>query len=105
MSAINNHYDKLRGLFGYQIFNLEIQSGKLEGEVRKERWRLIMKKDRSKRYRTDCLQALYNSYQPNAIHIDKFKMYAGELATEEENALQNSFFQNDIQKMKELNKL
>ena len=104
VSIINNHYDKIKGKFGMQVLNLEIQSGELEGEVKKDKWRLIYKKDRSRRYRTDCLQAIYNSYEPNAIHIDKFIMYAGELSTYEENQLQNSYFQNDIRKMKELNK-
>jgi len=30
-------------------------------------------------------------------------MYAGEVGTQEENQLQNSYFQNDIKKMKEQN--
>ena len=37
------------------------------------------------------------------MHVDDFIMYAGEVGTTEENMLQNSYFQNDIKKMKELN--
>ena len=37
------------------------------------------------------------------MHIDDFIEYAGEVGTNEENQLQNSYFQNDIAKMKELN--
>lgn len=103
ISKINNHYDKVNGLFGIQTFKLEIQSGRMDGEVKKDKWRLITKKDRSRRYRTACLEAVFDSYEPNTMHIDDFIMYAGEVGTDEENQLQNSYFQMDIAKMKALN--
>lgn len=103
MSFINNHYDKINGLFGMQTLKLEFQSGRMDGRITKEKWRLIMKKDRSRRYRTSCLEAVFESYKPNTMHYDDFIMYAGEVGTQEENELQNSYFQNDIKKMKELN--
>lgn len=102
-AKINNHYDKVHGLLGIQTLKLEIQSGRLDGEVKKEKWRLIMKKDRSRRYRTACLEAVFDSYEPNTMHIDDFIMYAEEVGTQAENELQNSYFQNDIIKMKLLN--
>ena len=83
-----------------QTLELEIQSGTLEGAPKKEKWRLLTKKDRSKRYRTDCLESVFQSYTPNTMHIDDFIMYASELGTPEENAQQHSYFQNDIKKMK-----
>ena len=103
VSKIDNHYARVEGLFGMQTLKLEIQSGRLDGNVKKEKWRLIMKKDRSKRYRTSCLEAVFESYTPNTMHIDDFICYAGEVGTQEENELQNSYFQNDIMKMKLLN--
>ena len=103
MSKINNHYDKVEGLFGTQTLTLEAQSGRLDGKVKKEKWRFITKKDRSRRYRTACLEAVFDSYEPNTMHVDDFIMYAGEVGTQEENDLQNSYFQNDIRKMKALN--
>ena len=102
-ARINNHYDKVNGLLGTQTLSLEIQSGRLDGDVKTEKWRIITKKDRSRRYRTSCLEAVFDSYTPNTMHIDDFTMYAGEVGTQEENELQNSYFQNDIRKMKELN--
>ena len=102
-AKINNHYDKINGLFGTQTLKLEIQSGRMDGEVKKDKWRLITKKDRSRRYRTACLEAVFDSYEPNTMHVDDFIMYAGEVGTDEENQLQNSYFQNDIAKMKALN--
>ena len=100
VSKINNHYDKVKGLFGCQTLKLEIQSGTLEGEPKKDKWRLLMKKDRSKRYQTACLESVFESYKPNTMHVDDFISYAGAVGTSEENALQNSYFQDDIHKMR-----
>ena len=58
-----------------------------------------MKKDRSRRYRTACLEAVFDSYEPNTMHIDDFISYSGIVGTLKENGLQNSYFQNDIQSM------
>ena len=101
ISWFNNHYEKVNGLFGCQTLNLEIQSGTLEGEPKKDKWRLLMKKDRSKRYQTACLESVFESYEPNIMHVDDFISYAGAVGTSEENALQNSYFQDDIKKMKD----
>ena len=103
VAAANNHYDKVNGELGAQTLKLEVQSGRMDGEVKTDKWRLIMKKDRSRRYRTSCLEAVFESYTPNTMHIDDFIEYAGEVGTQEENELQNSYFQNDIIKMKLLN--
>lgn len=100
MAMINHHYDKINGLFGAQTLTLEIQSGRMDGQIKKEKWRLLMKKDRSRRYRTSCLEAVFESYEPNTMYVDDFIMYAGEVGTQEENEQQNSFFQNDVKKMK-----
>ena len=100
VSKIDNYFVKQNGLFGKQMLHLEIQSGNLEGEIKKEKWRMLTKKDRSNVYRTDCLNQVFESYEPNTMHVDDFITYAGSLATQEELAMQNSYFQNDIRKMK-----
>ena len=98
-SAINHHYDKIDGQFGCFSLNLEIQSGRMDGNVKKERWRIIKIKDRSERYSTDCLRAVFDTYEANRMYIDDFVTYSGKVGTVRENGLQNSFFQNDIQNM------
>ena len=103
LGAIQNHYDKVHGLLGHQALKLELQSGRMDGNVKTDKWHRINKKDRSRRYRTACLETVFDSYEPNTMHIDDFIQYAGEVGTQEENDLQNSYFQNDIRKMKELN--
>ena len=100
VAKIDNYFVKQNGLFGKQTLHLEIQKGTLDGEVKKEKWRILTKKDRSNVYRTDCLNQVFESYKVEPMHIDDFVCYAGSLATQHELGLQGSYFQNDIQKMK-----
>lgn len=102
---INNHYDKVNGLFGAFTLTLEIESGRMDGNVKKSKWRIITKKDRSKRYSTDCLSSVFDSYKPNTMHVDDFKEYATVMATMAEGQEQHSYFQNDIHEMKEGQKI
>ena len=100
MSFLTNYYDRINGKFGVQTLNLEYQSGRMDGEIKTDKFRILSKVHLSNRYRTDCLASIFDTYEPNTMHIDDFKMYAGELAAQEERDLQNSYFQNDIKKMK-----
>ena len=50
----------------------------------------------SRRYTTDCLSAIFNQYAfKNTIGIEDLEEYLTELGTDEENLMQNSFFQNE----------
>lgn len=98
-SMINNHYDKVNGLFGHFTLSLQIQSGRMDGEVKKGRWFILTKKDRANRYKTDCLSSVFHTYEPNTMHVDDFICFAGDVGTLAENGLQNSYFQNDIRDM------
>ena len=102
IAKLDNYFVKQNGLFGKQTLHLEIQKGTLEGEVKKDKWRILTKKDRSNVYRTDCLNQVFESYEPNTLHVDDFICYAGSLATQRELAMQGSYFQNDINKMKRM---
>ena len=99
-NKINKHYERIEGLFGSFTLKLELQSGRMDGDVKKDKWRIILKKDRSRRYQTDCLSSVFHTYEPNTMHIDDFICYAGIVGTLKENGLQNSYFQNDVQNMK-----
>ncbi len=100
MSKIHNHYEKLQNLFGMQKVVIQIQSGRLDGELRQDWWRIMSKKDFAERYGTDCLNSVWHKATPNTMHIDDFICYAAKFATKEECQLQNSYFQRDIHKMK-----
>jgi len=98
-NKVNKHYDKVNGQFGAFTLELEVQSGRMDGSLIKEKWRILTKKDRSARYKTDCLNSVFDTYTPNTMHIDDFICYARGVGSLEENGLQNSYFQNDISRM------
>lgn len=98
-NKVNKHYDKVNGQFGAFTLELEVQSGRMDGSPIKEKWRILTKKDRSARYKTDCLNSVFDTYTPNTMHIDDFICYARGVGSLEENGLQNSYFQNDISRM------
>ena len=100
VSKLDNYFVKQNGLFGKQTLKLEIQKGTLEGDIKKDKWRILTKKDRSNVYRTDCLNQVFENYEAKPMHIDDFVCYAGSLATQEELSMQKSYFQRDISKMK-----
>ena len=97
---MKTYLDRINGKYGVQELTLEYQSGRMDGEIKTDKFRIISKIHLSNRYRTDCLASIFETYEPNTMHIDDFKMYAGELATQGECAGQHSYFQNDIKKMK-----
>ena len=103
VNKVNNHYDKVNGKFGVFTLHLEIESGRMDGNVKKVKWRIILKKDRSKRYSTDCLSSVFDGYKPNTMHVDDFPEYASIMATMEEGQEQHSYFQNDIHEIKKKN--
>ena len=100
MSKLHNHYERLQNLFGMQKMVIQIQSGRMDGELRQDFWRIMPKKDYSERYGTDCLNSVWQKATPNTMHIDDFISYAAKFATKEECQKQNSFFQKDIHKIK-----
>lgn len=100
VAKIDNYFVKQNGLFGKQTLHLEIQSGNLDGVIKTDKWHILTKKDRSNVYRTDCLNQVFETPEANVMYIDDFITYTSSLATQEELAMQNSYFQNDIKKMK-----
>ena len=99
IAKISNYYDKVRGLFGVQTLHLLVESGRMDGEAKKEKWRILTKRDRSKRYQTDCLSSVFDGNTANYMHVDDFVTYASTLATTEEVLQQHSYFQNEIHKI------
>ena len=68
----------------------------MDGDKKESKYFLQSKKNYSRRYTTDCLSAIFNQYaDKNTIGIDDLPEYLTELGTDEENLMQNSFFQNE----------
>ena len=101
VSLMDRHYRRLNNLFGAQTLYLELESGRMDGEKRKQKWFKMPKKDYSERYSTNCLSAIFEGDVPNAVSINDFVEYADIMATSEELAMQHSHFQTDVRRMKE----
>ena len=101
VAKINNHYDKVRGLFGCQTLHLLVESGRMDGDAKKEKWHILTKRDRSDRYGTDCLASVFDGDSVNTMHVDDFIMYARKVATTEETMQQHSYFQEQIHRIHE----
>lgn len=99
-SKLDNHYRKLNNLYGSQVLELEVESGRMNGDVAKKKWYRMPKKDFSGRYSTNCLSAIFEGDELNTVSIADFKEYADIMASQEELLMQNSHFQTDVAKMK-----
>lgn len=99
-STINNHYDKIEGLYGRRRCKIDIMAGSMEGNVRKGVWIDLKKKQESDRYLSGCLQSLYEPTVPNEMHIDDYESYDDLLLRVEQALKQHSFLQNDVCKAK-----
>lgn len=100
VSKIDNHYRKVSNTFGSETLHLKVESGRMDGEAKEQKYYRLIKKDFSKRYSTNCLSAIFEGDEPNTVSINDFIEYAGIMATEAELQMQHSHFQNDLAKRK-----
>ena len=100
ITKINNHYNKINGLYGMQLLTLGIESGSLDGEIKTEYWRSLSIYDLTERYSSDCLKGVFVSDPPNTKHIDDYPMYEGIMPTPKELSMQHSYFYNGVHSMK-----
>ncbi len=88
--------DRTFNQYGSSKSTLLIESGRMDGDKKQAKYFIQSKKIYSRRYTTDCLSAIFNQYaDKNTIGIEDLEEYLTELGTDEENLMQNSFFQNE----------
>ena len=97
LTARLKHFnDRTFNKYGSSKSTLLIESGRMDGDKKESKYFLQSKKIYSRRYTTDCLSAIFNQYaDKNTIGIEDLPEYLTELGTDEENLLQNSFFQTE----------
>jgi hypothetical protein len=100
ISFFDRHYRRLNNLFGAETLYLEVESGRMNGDAKRQKWFKMPKKDYSKRYSTNCLSAVFEGDVPNTVSVNDFIEYASIMATTDELMMQHSHFQNDIRRMK-----
>lgn len=93
-ALFRQYIDRTEKLFGCQTFNLEVESGRMDGKPKERKFYGMDKKDFSRRYSTDAMSAIFDL--PNTVSIADFTEYADVMASKAERDKQNSHFQRDI---------
>ena len=76
--------ERTRNVFGAQALTLELQNGRMNDEPKKRKWFRMPKKIYSRRYSTDCQQAIFERRtENNFVGIDDFREYADDMANGE----------------------
>lgn len=89
--------DRTCNQFGSAKIKLLVESGRMDGDKKERNYFMQSKKIYARRYTTDCLSAIFNQYSDkNTIGLNDLPEYVTELGTDEENLLQNSFFQVEV---------
>ena len=92
-SKIEAYYNRIYGIFGYEVMKVSIQDGAQENEKRMHKYYISNKKDLSKRYATDCLGDMLSVRALRAtLGLDKTPTYKSVRATKDELDMQNSHF-------------
>lgn len=96
VASLKHFRDRTFNQYGSSKSKLLIESGRMDGDKKEAKYFIQSKKIYSRRYTTDCLSAIFNQYaDKNTIGIEDLEEYLTELGTDEENLMQNSFFQNE----------
>lgn len=98
-SALSRWFDRTKNLFGHKVLSLELQSGRMEGKIKKCKYYISFKKVRSKRNGSDCMSGTFESRgEYNLVGLNDMKEYADYIATQDELFYQNSYTQAELEK-------
>lgn len=94
-----NRFEKLKNRFGYFILPIETVQGTLDGKSKKNKYFISTKKAHMERYATDTHADLFERMALySGVGLVDFVCYQNVRQTEDELALQNSFFYLDMTK-------
>ncbi len=102
MSAFHNYYIRKYNAFGVAELTVEVERGTQDGERSPEKYFLCSKKIYSNRFSTDCYRGYFEEQlKKTAYGLDDYAEYMDTVATAEELHYQNSYFINDMEKIKD----
>lgn len=105
ISKLYKYQKRIYNTFGYYEMGLGIESGRQDGNVKSSKYYLMFKKIYSKRFSTDCFSGFFNEKSLRSkLGINDLQEFASEKASFEEMLLENSYFFNDLVKIKDKNK-
>ena len=100
MSFFHLEYMKKYNLFGCNVLNVTTQSGKMDGEVKRDKLHILYKKVYSGRFATDCHYGFFvPGLRETRSSFDEYMEYSDTVASIEELEYQNSYFIADMQKI------
>ncbi len=100
-AKINNYHKRILNTFGYYKLDLLVEAGTQDSPAKEKDYYLMFKKIYSKRFSTDCFSDFFTEKSYNStIGIDDLEEYKTEKATFDEMVSQNSYFFNDLNKLR-----
>lgn len=101
ISKLNNYQKRIYNTFGYYKVNVSVEKGTQDEEKKRSKYYLMCKKIYSKRFSTDCFSDFFNEKALRSkLGIDDLQEFTTEKATFEELEQENSYFFNDLTKLK-----
>lgn len=101
MSAFHNYYVRKYNTFGVAELKIEVERGTQDNEMLQGKYFLCSKKIYSNRFSTDCYRSYFEEQlKQTRFGLDDYPEYIDTIATPEELHYQNSYFINDMEKIK-----
>ena len=101
-SIVWKYQKRIYNTFGYFNLTLQVESGRQNGEIKSSKYFLMCKKIYSKRFSTDCFSGFFHEKALRSeLGLNDLEEFASEKASFEEMMMENSYFFNDLIKIKE----
>lgn len=98
-SWIGNWDESYTNRFGGYVVKIELQSGRMDGNTKTCKYVLQFKKNRAKRFESDCQAGTWESRgAQNFVGLDDMATYVDYMATQDELLSQNSYTQEELRK-------
>lgn len=100
-AVMQKHYSRTYNTFGSTALSLDVESGRMDGQIKRRIYFRQDKKIWSGRYATNCLSGIFEDRAAvNNIGIDDLPAYQSIMASSAELTYQNSHFQEEINALK-----
>ena len=101
-ALLRQYHSGIYNTFGYYKIRLQVENGTQDGEYLERWYYLMIGKTYRLRFSTDCFSGVFSEQALRALFgIIDMREFRTEKATFEEMAVQNSYFFNDLIKMKD----
>ena len=98
-SIIGTWNERYMNVYGTRVLTIELQNGRMEGNIKTYKHYSMKKKIRSKRFASDCLGGMWEARgAANFVGLDDMAEFADYLATQDELLQENSHWQAELQK-------